>query len=91
MDLRDLKPGRRIRVHQEIDRREGNWRGEVVGTVVEVFPQATGSWFVHGKNTRLWLNRIRLRKDDGEITIVVVDPHTRVEALPETPAPGSSA
>ena len=76
-----LKPGQRIRLFQEIDRREGNWTHEVVGTVLSVQSEPTGSWHAGGKNDKLWLNRIRLRKEDGEITSVVVDQHTRVEVL----------
>jgi len=78
----EIKAGQRIRVLQEIERREGNWRHEVVGTVVATGPEETGSWYAHGKDGKLWLTRLRLRKDDGEITTVVVDRHTRVELLP---------
>ena len=62
-------------------RREGNWAHQVVGTVISVAPEQTGSWHARGKDGRLWLNRIRLRKDDGEITTVVADRLTRVEWL----------
>lgn len=77
----ELKPGQRVKLYQEIDRREGNWRNEVVGTVVETFAQKTGSWNAHGKDDRLWLNRIRIRKDDGEESIISVDQYTRCEIL----------
>lgn len=77
----DLKPGQRVRIRQEIDRREGNWSAEVVGTIIAVRPEKTGSWFAHGKDDKLWLNRVRLRKDDGELTTIAVDPFTRVEVL----------
>ena len=81
-----IKSGQRIRVSQEIDRREGNWTHELVGTVVAVTPEQSGSWHAHGKKGKLWLNRIRLRRDDGELTTVVVDRHTRVEVLTEAPS-----
>lgn len=77
----EVKPGQCVRVFQEIDRREGNWTHEVVGTVLSVRAEKTGSWHAHGKDDKLWLNRIRLRKEDGEITTVVVDQHTRLEVL----------
>lgn len=77
----ELKPGQRIRVHQEIDRREGNWTHEVIGTVLDAKPEPTGSWHAHGPEGKLWLTRIRLKKDDGELTTVAVDQHTRVEIL----------
>ena len=80
----DLKPGQRVRVIQEIDRREGNWQREVVGKVVWVKSEPTGSWFAHGKNDKLWLRRLRLEKEDGELTTVVFDQHTRLEVLADT-------
>ncbi len=86
MATQDIKPGQRIRVFQEIDRREGNWVHDLVGTVLAVRPEKTGSWHAHGKNDKLWLNRIRLRKEDGEITTIVVDQHTRLDVLADTPS-----
>jgi len=81
MEREQLRPGQRVRIVQEIDRREGNWHAEVTGTILEVLTQPTGSWFAHGKHGKLWLNRLRLEKPDGEITTLVVDPHTRIEVL----------
>jgi len=77
----DLKPGQKVRVHLEIDRREGNWTREVVGTVLSVRSEKTGSWFAHGKDDKLWLYRVRLQKADGEITTIAVDQFTRFELL----------
>jgi len=76
-----IRPGVRIRVYQRIERREGDWENEITGTVVDIRPEKTGSWFAHGKDDRLWLYRIQLRKSDGEMTTVAVDQHTRYEVL----------
>ena len=76
-----LTPGQRIRVFQEIHRREGDWDNAVEGEVLEVRPEKTGSWYTHGKDDKLWLNRIRLRKADGELTTLVIDPSTRYEVI----------
>jgi hypothetical protein len=83
----ELKPGQRVRITQEIDRREGNWRHEVVGQVVWARSEPTGSWFAHGKNDKLWLGRVRLEKENGELTTIVVDQHTRLEVLGDADAP----
>lgn len=81
MQTLNLQPGTRIRIHQEIDRREGNWTHDLEGIVVSVYSEKTGSWHAHGKDEKLWLYRIRLQKNDGEITIVVIDQHTRCEIV----------
>jgi len=80
-----LRPGQRIRVYQEIERREGNWVTFVEGRLLSVRPEKTGSWYAHGKDDKLWLNRIRLQKDDGEISTLAVDQYTRVEILEDVP------
>ena len=81
MGNKDLKPGQRVRIIQEIDRREGNWQCKLVGKVVWARSEPTGSWFAHGKNGKLWLGRLRVEKEDGELTTIVVDQHTRLEVL----------
>lgn len=81
VQLGDLKPGMKVRITQEIDRREGNWRYAVTGEVIETFAQKTGSWNAHGKDDKLWLNRVKIRKDNGELSVLSVDPLTRYEIL----------
>lgn len=80
-EIASLVPGQRVRIHQEIERREGSWVKPVEGVVVSVSPEKTGSWYAHGKEDKLWLNRVRLQKPDGELTTLVVDSATRVEML----------
>ncbi len=81
MTIRELQPGQRVRIVQEIDRREGAWRSETIGTVVSVHMEKTGSWFAHSKDDKLWLCRVRLQKADGEQTTVTLDPYLEVELL----------
>ncbi len=75
------KPLHKVRVLQTIHTREGDWQTSVQGTVISVSSQPTGSWFAHGKNDKLWLRRLRLKRDDGEIVDLVLDGDTRVEVL----------
>ncbi len=77
----EIKIGQRIRVRQEIARREGAWETVVEGEVLSIQPEKTGSWYAHSKDDQFWLLRIRLRKPDGEITTLNVDQYTNVEAL----------
>lgn len=81
VQLGDIKPGMKIRITQVIDRREGDWQLQVVGEVIETFAQKTGSWNAHGKDDKLWLNRIKIRKENGELSLMSVDPATRYEIL----------
>lgn len=77
----DILPGMRIKVAQTIDRRTGPWTTEVVGTVLSVQRKPTGAWFAHGKDNKYWLVRIELQKDDGEVSLLILDQHTRIMAL----------
>lgn len=86
--MQDVRPGQRIRVRQMIARREGAWSSEVIGEVLSVADEPTGSWFAHGKDDKLWLRRLRLRKADGDLTTVTVDQHTHIEVLEPAPDPG---
>ena len=76
-----LKPGQMVRVRQQIDTREGAWASVVEGRVVRYERRPTGSWFAHGKNDRLWLQRLRIEKSDGEIVELALDAATRVEIM----------
>jgi len=76
-----VKAGRRVRVTQAVIGRDKTWTTRVEGVVESCRPEPTGSWFAHGRNDRLWLWRLRVRKPDGEITDLVVDANTRIERL----------
>lgn len=74
-------PGTPVCVTETIVRRGTPIKTETVG-VVECWENLpTGSWYAHGKGDRLWLKRLRLRKVDGEITLLVMDEHTAIAKL----------
>lgn len=81
MSTIEIKAGQRVRVHQTIDRREGDWVRTFDATVIGFITEKTGSWNAHGKDDKLWLNRVHLKKDNGEETIITVDTRTRIELL----------
>jgi len=58
----------RVTVTQQIAARDYAWASEVRGTIVDYSQQQTGSWFAHSKDDKLWLDRLKIRKDDGEFT-----------------------
>ena len=75
----DLQPGKRVRITQMIERRARDWQTSITGTVQATEVSKTGSWYAHAKDDKLWLRRVRLQKDDGEISTLNVDPWTRIE------------
>jgi len=76
-----LGKGDRVRITQVILGRDLRWTTTVEGIVEVCRAEPTGSWYAHGKGAKLWLLRVRLRKDDGEITTLTIDPHSTIEVL----------
>jgi len=74
-----LKPGAKVRVTQQIAARNYTWSTPVSGTIVGFEQKPTGSWFAHSKNERLWLDRLVIRKEDGEISTLNLDEFSRIE------------
>lgn len=74
-------PGQRVRVTQQVPRATGGFSTVIEGTVVSFGQQKTGSWFAHSKDKKLWLDRLQLRKDDGEMVFVNLDQNSRIETL----------
>jgi hypothetical protein len=74
-------PGTPVCVRETIERRGEATEVETVGVVESWEDLPTGSWYAHGKNDRLWLQRLKLRKADGEITLLVVDNRTAIAKL----------
>lgn len=83
---RRLQPGQRVRVQQVIVGRDKQWPTEVEGEVVEHVAQPAGSWFAHGPKGKLWLERLIIKKDDGEISSLVLDQRSQVTVLEARPA-----
>ena len=82
-----LKPGTRVRVTQQIAARNYSLPTDVRGTIVQFEQKRTGSWFAHSKGDRLWLDRLVIRKDDGEISTLNLDEFSHIEIeAPTTPA-----
>lgn len=79
-----LKPGMRVRILQQIPRGgDGDWSTTIEGEVVSFGQAKTGSWFAGSKDDRLWLDRVEIRKDDGEITVCNLDQYSQVEVVGE--------
>lgn len=88
---KQLVPGTRVRVVQQIATRSYSMNSEIRGTVVSFEQQQTGSWYAHSKDDHLWLDRLTIRKDDGEITTLNLDEFSVVEIEPAAAASASPA
>ena len=78
--IRDqLRPGARVRVTQQIAARHYALTSEVRGTVLEYQQKRTGSWYAHSKDDKLWLDRLLIRKDDGELVTLNLDDYSRIQ------------
>jgi hypothetical protein len=83
---KQLAPGARVRITQQIAARDYSWASETAGEVVDFSQQETGSWYAHSKNDKLWLDRLTLRKPDGEITTLNLDEFSVVKIESQAPA-----
>ena len=73
--------GQRVKVTQQIPQVTETWTNTIIGTVQKYERQKTGSWFAHSKDDKLWLDRLILKLDDGEIVTCNLDQYTHVEVL----------
>jgi len=76
-----IQPGKRVRVTQQLAQRDQVWTNAVEGVVTRYQQAKTGSWFAHAKDDQLWLDRLELRLDDGEIVILNLDQYSVIEGL----------
>ena len=72
-------PGTRVRVTQQLPLRDGTWTNSVEGVITRFQQAKTGSWYAHAKDDQLWLDRLELRLDDGELVILNLDQYSVLE------------
>ena len=75
-------PGQRILLIQQIPiSGDKVWMHKITGEVVEMKQRKTGAWFAHSKDGKLWLDRIVIRQDNGELSDCILDQYSHVEIL----------
>jgi hypothetical protein len=79
MTTQQFPTGQKVKVVQQMPRQNGTLATTVIGTVVRYEQSKTGSWFAHSKDGKLWLDRLVLKKDDGEMAFINLDQYTVVE------------
>ena len=79
--LTSLPIGQRVRVTQQIPHTDRVWTNTTEGVITRAQQARTGSWFAHARDDQLWLDRLEIRKDDGEITTLNLDQYSLIESL----------
>src|SRR3954453_22104398 len=76
-----LVPGARVSVLHQFAHRDPAkaWTNRITGTVLEYMQKPTGSWFAHSKNDKLWLDRLKIRRDDGDLMTLTLDDYRHIE------------
>ena len=74
-------PGSRVRVIQQQPQRDRSWTNSIEGVLTRYRQAKTGSWNAHAKDDQLWLDRLELRRDDGELVILNLDQYTVIEPV----------
>ena len=89
---KQLVPGASVKIIQQIAARDYSWNSETAGTVLEYQQQPTGSWYAHSKDDKLWLDRLTLRKPDGELITLNLDEFSVVKIVqaPRSPSAAST-
>ena len=83
-------PGTPVCVRQSVPYGRETMEVEVVGVVQSWDERPTGAWYAHGKDAKLWLKRLTLRKADGEISTLVIDDGTTIAKLEAAPTDGNA-
>ncbi len=81
MNESQFPPGTPVCVRQVVEHRIQDIETEVIGVVEAWTDEPTGAWHAHGKQHKLWLKRLKLRKSDGELVLLVVDDGTSIAKL----------
>ena len=74
-------PGARVRVTQQLPQRDQAWANTVEGVITRYQQAKTGSWFAHARDDQLWLDRLEVQLDDGEVVILNLDRYTVIEEV----------
>jgi hypothetical protein len=82
-----LQAGVRVRVTQQMPQVEKVWTTSVEGTILRWRQAKTGSWFAHSQGDRLWLDRLELKRDDGEVVVLNLDHYSVIEPAPLASSP----
>lgn len=75
------QPGMRVRVTQQMPQADKVWTNSIEGVVTRMRQAKTGSWYARAHDDKLWLDRLEIRKADGELVTLVLDQYSLVDCL----------
>lgn len=79
--IQDILPGQRVKITHQHPRLTGDLLNTVEGTVIRFGQSKTGSWYAHAKDGKLWLDRVELKKLDGELVVCNLDQYTTIDVV----------
>ncbi len=81
MEQTAVQVGQRVRITQRVPRLSESMSITIEGTVVRVGQGKTGSWYAHGKDGKVWLDRLEVKRDDGEMVVCNLDQYSIVDVV----------
>jgi hypothetical protein len=90
-DQASYKPGQIVAITQQVPKREKTWTSNLRGKVIRYEQKPTGAWYAHSRNGILWLDRLLIEKEDGELVACILDQYSQVRILAEPENAASDA
>jgi hypothetical protein len=76
-----LAIGTSIQVFQKIHQADPSRQAVTSGVFEGWEEEPTGAWYASGRHGKLWLRRLKLRKADGEVSVLTLDDQTRIHPV----------
>jgi len=81
MYSRLLPQGAAVRVVEGIHQSDASYKAETAGVIEAWDEEPAGAWFANGRNRKLWLKRLKLRKADGELSVLTIDDQAEIHVI----------
>jgi len=79
--MQQYEVGSLVRITKQLMLGDGPSSFVIEGEVLRMGQQKTGSWYAHSKDKKLWLDRVEIKKADGEIVVVNLDDQSQIEIV----------
>ena len=79
--MQQYEVGSLVRITKQLMLGDGPSSFVIEGEILRMGQQKTGSWYAHSKDKKLWLDRVEIKKADGEIVVVNLDDQSQIEIV----------